>query len=116
MRFLFGENCPGCSTWMSKADILGGMESLRKDDASEVKHTQCGKCSHVYQPSLEVIFSTGGSRKKEEHKERVPFVDKASLESAVKERYQQGGRRSFTTTILADERCFTASPPQQRTC
>lgn len=97
-RFVFGENCPGCATWMSKSDITSGMQ-----DSAEASQTRCASCKHVFAPSVEVTFSVGREQK-EDRKERVHFFDKVRLEAVAKERYKQGGRKSFTITLLAEER------------
>lgn len=103
-RFVFGENCPGCATWMSKSDITSGMQ-----DTAEASQTRCASCKHVFAPSVEVTFSVGREQK-EDRKERVHFFDKVRLEAVAKERYKQGGRKSFTITLLAEERYVRAAP------
>lgn len=93
---------------MSKSDITSGMQ-----DSAEASQTRCASCKHVFAPSVEVTFSVGREQK-EDRKERVHFFDKVRLEAVAKERYKQGGRKSFTITLLAEERCALRSVSRAR--
>jgi hypothetical protein len=89
---------------MSKSDINTGMEVYALAGADTSPQTRCAKCAHTFAPTVEVTFSMSRQRKEEERKERVHFFDKAHLEALAKQRYKQGGRKSFASTLLADER------------